>query len=75
MSTPTTIEAHIASEVIDNQRGGIAISDLKWFSRIAPGDDGQAEDNPPHDERRTAGSAARALTVEDFGGRSDAPGG
>jgi hypothetical protein len=79
MSTTTTIQAHIAYGVIADQNPGIAVSDLRNASYAVKSASDEVEaDNAtkaalPSSEN--GGTVAPALTLDDFGGKSDALGG
>jgi hypothetical protein len=68
MSTATTIQAHIAYDVIADQNAGIVVLDLRRASNAVKSASGEVEAG-------NAKTAAPALTLDDFGGRSDALGG
>jgi hypothetical protein len=78
MSTATTIQAHIAYEVINVQNPEIAISALRKVSTSVDSVNDEVEaDATKNVAIRSAknGSLAAASSLDDFGGRSDALGG
>jgi hypothetical protein len=80
MSPTPTIQAHTAYEAIDGMNPGFAGSDsrkffnpLKSANARPQADSGLGTGDGPVNERIT--KVARNLSLDDFGGRSDAPGG
>ena len=77
MSTATTIQAHIAYEVIDSRDPAIELSDLRDASYAANSKNDEAKSANRVTIRSAANGATvdPALTLDDFGGKSDALGG
>jgi hypothetical protein len=79
MSTATTIQTHIAYQVMDDQNLGIAVSDLMEVSDAVKSVDDNVEaraaKNVEIPSTKNRPTVAPALSLDDFGGRSDALGG
>jgi hypothetical protein len=78
MSTATTIQAHTAYDVMDAHNPGSPIPDLRNVSRGLKSANGAVEAKAAaYHPQRSSTTRARfaALTLDDFGGRSDALGG
>jgi len=80
MSPTTTIQAHTAYSAIDPMTPEFSSSDSRRFlDPVRPANDTHRAESGfrtvviPRDE--SIANVARSLSLDDFGGRSDAPGG
>jgi hypothetical protein len=80
MSTATTIQAQIAYDVMDNYNPDAAVLDLSKSGYLVESANDEVEAETPAknvtiEPQAHGASLATALTLDDFGGRSDALGG
>jgi len=77
MSTPTTIQTHIAYGSTNNENPAAAVSDLNRFAYLRNSREEAAEGGENSNEvaQKAPIKSARKVTLDDLGGRSDALGG